>query len=379
MLYRRRQCIFLFLCASTFWIAYIFLTFPSDVDKNRIATDIDSSRPQEPKEVEAKGSIVRKVTTQKYQPEQADPSLQKAVDVIHQPPVVHDTVNDIGKIQPHSSDLIGHNETLLNSSAVQTNGTSPVKEVGNLDKVLEIGEKIKNKTFEVGANLKNKTLEKLSEMGVIKSKNFVKYLFAPSVWSANVSVEDVANIMKDTKYLNKLQELEKSYQRIVPQFFGKNKTVASNNITNYGIGLCDCLEVRCQCCVRITNAWMHLNSTSCANFTFVTKSQELDLNVILDGNSVYKNSISVEVPPKVCLGSLSKVVDLCVEFKNMTSHIEMHEEHKIHLFGCTDFTLNLFNKTVSSFPVDCFQLPTDEDLRKQHLQKHNMNIGNWMP
>lgn len=212
------------------------------------------------------------VTTQQHLNQKED--LHKGDDSIKAviPPPSH-VLADKDSIQPPASDLSVQNKTVFNSTKVRTNVTVPAKEVGHLDKVLELGEKIKNKTLEVGAKFKNKTLEKLSEIGVFKSKSHIKYLFQPTVWSANVSVEDVANIMKDTKYLNKLQELEKSYKRIVPQFFGKNKTVATNNMTNYGIGLCDCLEVSCQCCVRVTNAWMHLNSTSCANFTYVTKSQ----------------------------------------------------------------------------------------------------------
>ena len=90
----------------------------------------------------------------------------------------------------------------------------------------------------------------------------------------------------------------------------------------------------------------------------------------------YFLSVTAEFPPKICLESDSGAAGACVLFSNVTSHIDIAgENHKIHLSGCMELALTLFNKTLSDFPVSCFKIPGDE---KEHEDKAN-NFGNFMP
>lgn len=53
-----------------------------------------------------------------------------------------------------------------------------------------------------------------------------------------------------------------------------------------------------------------------------------------------------------------------------------HETHKIHLSGCMEFDLTLYNRTVSAFPVGCFQIP---NVQSEEKEVNAQNMGNFMP
>ena len=164
------------------------------------------------------------------------------------------------------------NKSLANETKLENLTKGPVmKDVGQ--KVIEFGEKFKNKTIEVGANIKNKTIEKLADLGVIQKKKLIKLIYKKVKWNLNVSMSDIAYIMKDTEFLKKKQNLtEMEYQPLSPN----NSTVITDfNLTNskYGLGYCDCKDLTCMCCVRIQNKWMKVNNSACSQLNFVSKSQ----------------------------------------------------------------------------------------------------------
>ena len=75
--------------------------------------------------------------------------------------------------------------------------------------------------------------------------------------------------------------------------------------------------------------------------------------------------------------STSKAVGACVLFSNVTSKVAIdNEDHKLHLTGCMEFDLTLYNKTVSAFPVACFQIP---NTHVTHEPNKAPNLGNFMP
>ncbi|KAK3604744.1 hypothetical protein CHS0354_017851 [Potamilus streckersoni] len=252
-------------------------------------------------------------------------------------------------------------------------------------KVLQLGEKVKNKTLEVGAKFKNKTLEKLSEIGVLPKKEYVKYIYEPIQWSLNLSVEDIGNIMKNTQFLNVQQKIDLSrylplepigpFNRSDTSDLFNRSNISYNKTEKYGMGFCSCTDWTCICCVRIVNEEMKISRAACSSFTYLSKSQELDFQFTLDKKPVFKKMLSAEHPPRICLGSVVKVVDLCVDFLNVTSRVTREEDHKFQLQGCTDFSLMLFNKTVSNFPVGCFHIPNPSSGQKVLKP----DLGNWMP
>lgn len=178
---------------------------------------------------------------------------------------------DLQNIQPVIDTKLA-NKSLMNETKLQNLTKGPViKDVGR--QVIELGQKFKNKTIEVGSNIKNKTIEKLENLGVIQKKSVIKLIFKKVRWNLNVSMTDVAYIMKDTEFLKKKQNLtDMEYQPLSPV----NSTgLVDFNITKskYGLGYCDCKDLTCLCCVRIQNKWLKINSSACSQLNFVSKSQ----------------------------------------------------------------------------------------------------------
>ncbi|XP_071102117.1 uncharacterized protein [Haliotis cracherodii] len=372
-IYRRRRVFFFIFCASSFWIAYLYLSLPSPKDKR--AKDYINYGPV--------GSVVSYQKVKVAEPPPIRVYTPARHEVIQKPNLVLDPPPQLPQNQ---SDII--NRTALFTQLVNKENVTLKKDgmfkdwmnIGNVgahikNKTYEMGARFKNKTYEVAESVKNKTLQHLAVFGMGKDHNLVRYIFEPHRWNLTVSFEDIGNIMKDTEFLNKLHPLDLSAPVLSSS---KNRTANYTYNMPFHVGFCDCYEHHCVCCARIANKRLHLNSTTCTNFTFVSKSQEIVLEVLLDSKPIYKNVVSAELPPLVCLGTYPKVVDICIHFFNLTFKVNFHHEHKTQLLGCTDFSLNLYNKTIGSFPVDCFQIPGDPN----HKHKDSLNLfnfPNWMP
>ncbi|CAL1533303.1 unnamed protein product [Lymnaea stagnalis] len=222
--------------------------------------------------------------------------------------------------------------------------------------------------------VKNKTLSQLGLLGgKEKEKNTPKALFIKLKWNLTVSFEDIGNIMKDTEFLNKLKPLNLS---------GPMLTSARNRTSNFSLsmpikmGYCDCWERYCFCCVQLVNEKLHLNNKICVNFTFISKSHEFEITFGIDSKPIYSGIISADAPPLLCLGSNPTVADMCVHFFNTVYRVDRLGLHKSQILGCTAISLNIYNKTISVFPVDCFQIPGDPN---HHHEKENIILPNFVP
>ena len=131
---------------------------------------------------------------------------------------------------------------------------------------------VEQKVMAIGETMKNKTLEKLADLCVIHKKEYEKMIYERTKLSLNLSIEDIGNIMKDTEFFQKKQNLtEMEYQ---PLFNPKSNASKPMNISAmHGLGYCDCKDLSCLCCVRVFDKRMKLNSTACATITFSSKSQ----------------------------------------------------------------------------------------------------------
>ncbi|KAL4222876.1 hypothetical protein ACF0H5_018916 [Mactra antiquata] len=263
-----------------------------------------------------------------------------------------------------------------NATSKKTNNTEPpvLKKVEN--KVKEMGESLKNKTIGDWEKMKNKTIEKLQDFGVIKKPDYIKLIYSPVKWPLNLSFEAIGNIMKDTQYLKVQQNLtDMDYQPLMVS----NGTNGFNiSESRYGLGYCDCKDLQCSCCVRVYNKWMMLNSTACSFITFSSAAQELTFEYSMDKTKIFERKIAAEFPPKICLESTSKAAGICTLFSNVTAKVNIaSENHKINLSGCMEYDLTLYNRTVSSFPVGCFQIPGKQS--KESEENPAQNLGNFMP
>ncbi|GFS18300.1 HisS protein [Elysia marginata] len=300
--------------------------------------------------------------------------VQPKFVVLEQPgPVPNSNINvDDNKLSGiNPSDLkerqgLKHHE----SASATRSALANVQEKQSADQDIKL---YKNKTENIDL-VKNKTLSQLGVMGEKDSaKRIPKIIYVKSKWHLDVSFEDIGNIMKDTSFLNKLKPLNLNGPMLIST---RNKTSNFSLSMPLKMGYCDCWERYCFCCVQLVNERLHLNNKTCANVTFASKSHELGISFTIDSKEVYSGSISANTPPLLCMGSIPSVSDMCLHFFNMTYKVDRHGLHKSQLLGCTDISLNIYNKTISVFPVDCFQIPGDPN---HHHKEDNILLPNFVP
>lgn len=411
---RRVICVALVFIVTTFWILYLVTSAPAASD----SVYTNGVLPYAGSKFLGKGSVTRmtialldssthnKKNEKRLQEEEQIPDGNDAIEirkqVIPRPPPESVENILIENMKLHNQDIIVYQKpdariiktaeyiietktrTVVDvkenlaifTEKLTTIGMNPpvVKKVE--DKVKETGGSLKNKTIVNWEKMKNKTLEKLSDIGVIKKPEYIKLVYAPVKWNLNLSMEDIGNIIKDTEYFQKKQNLTEMEYQPLQQPNSSEISLIDVVDTKYGLGYCDCRQLVCMCCVRIFNKWMRLNNTGCSMIQFLSKSQELHCQFLLDKEKLLERKIAAEFPPKICLESQIKVAGMCILFSNVTTKVNIaSDSYKFHLSGCMEFDLVLFNKTVSSFPVGCFSMPgkhTSEEDRGQ-------NLGNFMP
>ncbi|XP_041366115.1 uncharacterized protein LOC121381081 isoform X2 [Gigantopelta aegis] len=372
--YRKKRTLILLCCASLFWIVYFLLSLSSPKDKSDIIYENYG------------GSESRRISMKHVIRQSTKPYVYAAVTVdnkhlvLQEPPNIPHNNEDKSVKNVHVQEVsktITTKKTLVTSAKEEESNLNNILQIGLhiKNKTLEIGKKMKNKTIEVGEKVKNKTLEHLAVLGIIRQKTPPRFLFEPLRWNLSISFDDIGEIMKDTEFLNKLQPLDLKGPTLSST---KNRTANFTYTMPFHTGYCDCWERYCVCCARISNKRLHLYTTVCSNFTFLSKSQEMDLEIQLNGTLIYKKLISAVDPPLLCLGSHPKVADICIHFFNMTFKVNANHEHKSQLLGCTDFSLNLYNRTIGAHPVDCFQIPGDPNHHHKDMG-HVHLLPNWMP
>ncbi|XP_029642057.1 uncharacterized protein LOC115216684 [Octopus sinensis] len=320
--YRRKRIIVILSFVSMFWVIYLYLSIPS---------------PTTGKTQEHVNHIKEIIT------------LRKIISTtVHTKSLSQVPIKFTKPSKPPLKNIT-KNETIVKKS--------------QLDKVLQIGE-----------TLKNKTLEKLSAIGVIKTRPVIKFISESFKLDLNITMIDLADFMKDTHNLNQVKLTKGDIKKNIPLQNNSTKTVsngtAASLLTN---SFCRCFHVQCVCCAWINMTRLHLSEKACANFTLLPKFQEFAFRFVFNNKLVYNQTITAENPPLICLGSKTKAAEICVKFSNVTFQVNVHEEHKTQLNGCASFNLNLFNRTIGVYPVGCFQIPDNN----KHLERNQ--LGNWMP
>ncbi|KAL8587033.1 hypothetical protein ACOMHN_023423 [Nucella lapillus] len=358
--FRKKRVFLVFLIACIFWLMYLLSTLPSKskgMDGSVQLHAVDQS-------------ILRHFTTaaSDRKPKKMDPED----NVIAAPQLGNQDINKHANASADLSKLQG-----IKKAHQGDNHVDNVLAIGSLirNKTYELGVKLKNKTVEVGEKVKNKTLEQLAVIGMVVPQKYPQLIFEPTKWNLTVSFEDIGNIMKETQFLNKVDPLNLDGPILLSS---RNRTANFTYNMPVKFGFCDCFEHYCLCCSKITNRRLHLNTTACSNFTFVSKTHELDLHFSLDGKPVHRNQISADKSPLLCMGSSPKVADICVHFFNMTYKVNEHNAPQTQLLGCTELSLNLYNRTIGAFPVDCFQIPGDPNQVHKERGKFNW-MFNWVP
>ncbi|XP_064613720.1 uncharacterized protein LOC135477516 [Liolophura sinensis] len=371
MLYRRRRVLLMLVFMSLFWVVFLYLSMPA-------SSGYEKKKGERDKVLQSKKSPLKEATQFQQEHIHESENRNQIEKVIRATQKIHQPAAPLQAPNMHIDSPIHHDVHVNISSRTSSNHSSGVttkstKNVGQVDKMIEFGAQIKNKTFEVGAQVKNKTLQKLSDLGLIaKPKPVIKQIGKTSILNITMSKEEIMFVIKTLIMEAEKKSSDKiTHAKVSPG--GHNHTNSSAGASG---NLCHCMNADCTCCAQLQFIKLHVVRKACANFSFMPKSQEMSFMFLLDGKTQFTEVISAEHPPKICLGSMSKDVEICVDFFNMAFTVNMHEEHKTQLSGCLDFCFNIYNRTISTFPLGCFQIPSDS-----HKEDHPQIplLGNWVP
>ncbi|KAK9890220.1 hypothetical protein WA026_010329 [Henosepilachna vigintioctopunctata] len=115
---------------------------------------------------------------------------------------------------------------------------------------------------------------------------------------------------------------------------------------------CSCQELTCGCCLGINMSQFDFNREGCMKFTYLPKEFAINMNVIMDGNPIYQNSVSAKNPPPFCMPfaipgtPIALPLDFCAKLYDIYT-----EEQNIHM--CFDLEAKFSNAEVLVLHFDC--------------------------
>ncbi|KAL3289540.1 hypothetical protein HHI36_022957 [Cryptolaemus montrouzieri] len=116
---------------------------------------------------------------------------------------------------------------------------------------------------------------------------------------------------------------------------------------------CSCQELTCGCCLGINMNQFNFNREGCINFSYRPEEFVIDMNMILNNESVYQNSISGRNPPPICLPIslftsfvFPVPVDICAKVFDIYT-----KDQNIHM--CFDLEARISQAQVLILHFDC--------------------------
>ncbi|XP_067002105.2 uncharacterized protein [Anabrus simplex] len=125
----------------------------------------------------------------------------------------------------------------------------------------------------------------------------------------------------------------------------------SKNRFRENSGKCACIHYNCGCCAHIEESFIDLNSTICANASYLVKDRGFSLTVTVNHYTIYNETVSVRNPPPVCLGwpFLKSLAAACV-------HLYDIQRRGGHLHACVAVEARMKGIVVFKHEIGCFDL-----------------------
>ncbi|KAK3922495.1 NADH dehydrogenase [ubiquinone] 1 alpha subcomplex subunit 4-like 2 [Frankliniella fusca] len=121
---------------------------------------------------------------------------------------------------------------------------------------------------------------------------------------------------------------------------------------------CDCSgeDIGCGCCAGISMAYFNWHRRACFNLTYDPYEFEFGVNLLMDGKSVFKRSVSGKNPPRMCVPiptplPVLPTVDFCVHMFNVFTPPPGYNLH-----ACMNFETRLARAPVLVLEFDCLRL-----------------------
>lgn len=122
---------------------------------------------------------------------------------------------------------------------------------------------------------------------------------------------------------------------------------------------CTCQDFTCGCCTGINVNFLDFNRRACMNFTYDPYEFAVNMNMLMNDESVVSQSFSGKNPPAACMPvplpvplPIAPTIDLCVKFFNI--HTPGY-----NLFMCMDFETRITRAPVLILHFDCVKMGAD--------------------
>ncbi|KAG5897817.1 hypothetical protein JTB14_011817 [Gonioctena quinquepunctata] len=119
---------------------------------------------------------------------------------------------------------------------------------------------------------------------------------------------------------------------------------------------CTCQQLNCGCCLGINLAPLPFKREGCMNFTYDPDEFALNMDMHMNGNTIFSNSVSAKNPPPVCLPVpipyIPINVSACAKLFNVFT-----PGRNLHM--CFDFETRIQNTAILVLHFDCMRMGSD--------------------
>ncbi|XP_019872474.2 uncharacterized protein LOC109600735 [Aethina tumida] len=119
---------------------------------------------------------------------------------------------------------------------------------------------------------------------------------------------------------------------------------------------CTCQTLTCGCCLGFNFDQFNFNREGCMNFTYDPDDFSVNMNMLMDENSVFSSTFSAKNPPPLCLPLpipyLPLSMDVCAKLFDIRT-----PGRNLHM--CLDFETRIESASLLVLHFDCMRMGTD--------------------
>ncbi|XP_021917219.1 uncharacterized protein LOC110828644 isoform X2 [Zootermopsis nevadensis] len=124
-----------------------------------------------------------------------------------------------------------------------------------------------------------------------------------------------------------------------------------NEIRRVAMDTCRCTNFNCGCCAHLEESEIHLNSTICANVSYLSHDYGISITVTVNDYTIFNETVSARNPPPVCIGVpyVKEYADACVRLYDI-------DATTTHLHACVRVEARMKKILIAKYELGCFNI-----------------------